>query len=92
VLILSHLLFATPFSERVRISLTLTTFAGALLDAVGPWAVRYVAADFSYLLLFGWMLLGGGSLLIVLVTLAAMWAPERWLTRLTPQQPATGDE
>jgi hypothetical protein len=89
VLILSHLLFGTPFSTRVRIWLTAITFAGALLDAFGPWSVRYVAAGCAYLLIVGWMLLGGGSLLIVLLTLSSMWAPGRWLARILP--PAAND-
>ena len=84
VLILSHLLFGTPFSARVRIWLTTVTFAGAFLDAFGPWAVRYVAAGFAYVLVLGWVLLGAGASLIVLTTFFAMWAPERWLARFTP--------
>jgi hypothetical protein len=91
VLILSHLLFATPCSPRVRIVLTVINFAGALLDALGPWAVRYVAAGFAYFLILGWTLLGGGSLLTLLLTLAAMWGPERWLARFAGA-PANGEE
>ncbi len=91
VLILSHLLFGTPLSSRARVALTGITFAGALLDALGPWAVRYVAGGFAYVLIFGWMLLGGGSLLMVGLTFAAMWLPERWLTRTTPTT-SRGDE
>ena len=91
VLILSHLLFATPLSSRVRVWLTAIAFTGALLDAIGPWGVRYVAAGFAYLLILGWMLLGGGSLLIVVLTLLAMWAPESWTIWLAPSTPK-GDE
>lgn len=81
VLILSHLLYATPASPRLRIYLTSITFAGAFLDAVGPWAVRYLSANFAYLLIVGWMLLAGGALLIVALTLVAMWMPRRWGAR-----------
>jgi hypothetical protein len=82
VLILSHLLYATPASSRLRVWLTSFTFVGAFLDAVGPWAVRYLAAGFAYLLIVGWMSLAGGALLIVTLTLVAMWGPERWVARL----------
>lgn len=91
VLILSHLLYATPFSVRLRIWLTAIAFAGAFLDAIGPWAVRYLSAGCVYVLMLGWALLAGGPLLIVILTLLAMWAPERWVGRFTLSQPANGD-
>jgi hypothetical protein len=79
VLILTHLLYATPTSVRFRVWLTVLTFVGAFLEAVGPWAVRYVAAACAYLLLAGWALLAGGTLVIVVVTIASMWGPEGWV-------------
>ena len=91
VLILSHLLYGTPLSVRFRIWMTAIAFAGALLDALGPWAVRYLAAGCAYLLILGWVLLGGGTLLMVLVTLIAMWAPERWMAWFAAP-PANGDD
>jgi len=91
VLILSHLLYGTPLSVRSRIWMTAVAFAGALLDALGPWAVRYLAAGCAYLLILGWVLLGGGTLLMVLVTLIAMWGPERWMAGFA-SPPANGDD
>ena len=76
VLILSHLLYAAVASPRLRMGLTIVTFAGALLEISGPWAVRYLAGGFAYALLAGWLLLGGGMTLIILLTLLAMWRPE----------------
>jgi hypothetical protein len=76
VLILSHLLYAAVVSSRLRMVLTVVTFAGALLEIAGPWAVRYVAGGFAYALLAGWFLLGGGMATIILLTLVAMWRPE----------------
>ncbi len=84
VLILSHLLIGTPLSARARIWLVVMTFAGALLDVLGPWGVRYVAPGLVYVLLAGWLLLVTGSSLIVLLTLLSMWGPERWLASLEP--------
>lgn len=78
VLILSHLLYGTPASARLRIWLTSITFLGAFLDAVGPWALRYLSAGFSYVLLIGWIFLAGGAFMIVMLTLLAMWGPMRW--------------
>jgi hypothetical protein len=92
VLILSHLLYATPASPRLRIYLTSITFAGAFLDAVGPWAVRYLSASFAYLLIVGWMLLAGGALLIVTLTLVAMWMPKRWGSRTAAPPSTNGDD
>ncbi|MGD0836224.1 MAG: hypothetical protein ABSB49_06225 [Polyangia bacterium] len=84
VLILSHLVCATPFSTRVRVWLTTLTFAGAFLDILGPWGVRYLSRAFAYPLLVGWLLLGGGAAAITILTLFAMWGPQSWLRRLTP--------
>jgi len=81
VLILSHLLYATPFSARLRVWLTAVAFAGAFLDALGPWGVRYVSPVCAYALMFGWALLGAGLLLIVSLSLLAMWGPEGWMGR-----------
>ena len=92
VLILSHLLYGTPASARLRVWLTAITFAGALLDAVGPWAVRYLAAGFAYVLIVGWMLLAGGGLLIVALTLVSMWGPKRWVSRIASPTPTKGDD
>ena len=81
VLILSHLLYATRFSVRLRIWLTAIAFSGAFLDALGPWGVRYVSPVCAYALMLGWVLLGGGLLLIVFLSLLAMWGPESWVGR-----------
>jgi hypothetical protein len=82
VLILAHLLYATPAPVRIRVWLTALTFAGVVLDAIGPWSVRYVASAMAYGLMLGWLLLALGSLAIIAVTLLAMWAPLRWIARL----------
>jgi hypothetical protein len=76
-LILSHLLYGTAARPRVRIGLTVVLYTGALLDVLGPWAIRYLAAGFAYVLLLGWLLLGAGLLAVVLFTLFAMWLPPR---------------
>ena len=92
VRILSHLLYATPASSRLRIYLTSITFTGTFLDAVGPWAVRYLSAGFAYLLIVGWILLAGGALFIVTLTLVAMWGPRHWGTRIATPAPTNGDD
>jgi hypothetical protein len=76
VLILAHLLIATPTSSRFRVALTSATFAGAFLEASGPWAVRYGSPACAYALLAGWALLGAGSAFIIVVTLLSMWGPD----------------
>ena len=88
VLILSHLLYGTPTSVRLRVGLTLAVFAGALLDAIAPWLVRYVAAACAYVSILGWLLLAGGSLIVVLVSLLSMWGSERsvaWFASPPPE-------
>jgi hypothetical protein len=92
VLILSHLLYATPAPTRLRVYLTSITFAGAFLDAVGPWTVRYLSAGFAYLLIVGWLFLAGGGLLIVALTLVSMWGPKRWIFLIASPTPTKGDD
>jgi len=92
VLILSHLLYATPTPTRLRVYLTSITFAGAFLDAVGPWTVRYLSAGFAYLLIVGWLFLTGGGLLIVALTLVSMWGPKRWIFLIASPTPTKGDD
>jgi len=77
VLIVSHLLYGTPTSVRLRVWLTLVVFTGALLDVIAPWLVRYVAGAMAYVTIVGWLLLAGGTLLIVIITLLSMWGSER---------------
>jgi hypothetical protein len=89
-LILTHLLFATPTSSATRVRWTLVTYTGALLDVLGPWAVRYVSAVFAYVLLAGWILLAVGLIGIVAISLASTWGPERWFASLPPPGPNGG--
>jgi len=78
VLILAHLLGATPASARLRTGLTVATYLGAALEIGSPWGVRYAAAGFAYALLTGWALLAGGLLCMLIISLVYMWGPERW--------------
>jgi hypothetical protein len=92
VLILSHLLYGTPASARLRVWLTSVTFLGAFLDAVGPWAVRYLAAGFSDILIVGWIFLAGGAFLMAMLTLVAMWWPQRFHASSTVPPTTNGED
>ncbi len=78
LLILSHLLSATPVSTRARLGVIGATSAGAFLDLFAPWAVRYLSGAFAYALLSAWLLLAGGMICMLAVSLVFMWGPERW--------------
>lgn len=78
LLILSHLLSATPLPARARLGVIGATSAGAFLDICAPWAVRYLSGSFAYVLLAAWLLLGGGMLCMLVVSLVSLWGPERW--------------
>ena len=80
LLILSHLLAATPLPLRARLGIVGATSAGAFLDVCAPWAVRYLSGAFAWALLAGWVLLGAGMLCMLGVSLVSMWGPERWST------------
>jgi hypothetical protein len=88
LLILSHLLYATPVSIRIRIWLTIVSFSGGLLDVSGPWGVRYVSGTMAYALLLGWLLLAIGGLAMIAISLVAMWGPERWWGQPAPAAPS----
>lgn len=78
LLILSHLLSATPVPSRARLWIIGATFVGAVLDIGAPWAIRYVAGAFAWALLAGWLLLGGGMLCMLVASLVYLLGPERW--------------
>jgi hypothetical protein len=78
LLILSHLLAATPLPARARLGVIGATSAGAFLDLCAPWAVRYLSGAFAWALLAAWLLLGGGMLCMLGVSLVSLWGPERW--------------
>jgi len=80
LLILSHLLAATPLPQRARLGVIGATSAGAVLDICAPWAVRYLSGGFAWALLAAWILLGGGMLCMLGVSLVGLWGPERWST------------
>jgi hypothetical protein len=91
LLILAHLLSATPISQRARVGLIVAGFAGAALDVGSPWAIRYVAGAFAYVLIAAWILLAGSMLSMVVVSLFSMWAPERWSSRLSLPEVVNGN-
>jgi hypothetical protein len=76
LLILTHLLFATDCPPRWRTGLTLASFVGAFVEIFGPFAVRYLAAGFAWVLPIGWLLLCLGMLGCTIVSLVAIWGPE----------------
>ena len=90
-LILSHLLYGTMVSTRVRVGLTLAVYLGAFLDALGPWAIRYLSGSFAYVLLLGWILLAGGMLAIVFFTLISMWTRSPQAAPSPVQEPSNGE-
>jgi len=78
LLVLSHLLSATPIPARARLGVIGVTSVGAFLDICAPWAVRYLSGAFGYALLAAWLLLTGGMLCMLAISLVCMWGPERW--------------
>ncbi len=78
LLVLSHLLSATPIPARARLGVIGVTSVGAFLDICAPWAVRYVSGAFGYALLAAWLLLTGGMLCMLAISLVYIWGPERW--------------
>src|SRR5258708_36777279 len=46
LLILSHLLIATPLSARLRLRLTVPAYAGPPLEIAGAWALRQLNGSF----------------------------------------------
>jgi hypothetical protein len=80
LLVLTHLLFGTGATSWIRMGFTASSYVGALLQLVGPWAIRYGSAHFAWMLLLGWLLLTGSMLLLIGVSLAAAWGSRRDLT------------
>ncbi|HVN83490.1 MAG TPA: hypothetical protein VMW17_01460 [Candidatus Binatia bacterium] len=72
-LVLAHLFVATSLSPPAKLWLISVGFAGLAGDLVGPWLIRYVAADFSYLQLASWLGEWVGFSAFVLCPLHEMW-------------------
>jgi hypothetical protein len=87
VLILAHLLYATPIATRAKVWLTAATYLGAVLEIGGPWAVRYLAGAFAWALLAGWALLASGIAAIIVLSLVSMWGPEPWHDFIASTEP-----
>ena len=87
VLILAHLLYATPLSTGAKVWLTVLTYAGAVLEIACPWAVRYLSAGFAWPLLAGWTLLAAGIVAIVVLSLVSMWGPDSWHDFIASPEP-----
>jgi hypothetical protein len=64
-LILAHLFVSTSASPTFKAIVLVVAFAGLLGDLIGPWLVRYVAPEWSWLLLASWaaQMVGNGVLL-----------------------------
>ncbi len=68
-LILAHLFAASIVSPRAKTALIGVTFIGVVGDLGAPWLIRYVSADFAWLLIGSWIALWLGSGAMVCLSL-----------------------
>jgi hypothetical protein len=73
LLVLTHVLFMTRLSDRAKVGITLVAYAAALLELVSPWLVRYGAAGFAWLKLFGDLVFHSTMILLIVVPFYEAW-------------------
>jgi hypothetical protein len=76
LLVLTHVFFMTPWSERARVAVTILAYGAAALDLAAPWAVWSLGAAFAPLKLFSSVLYHATLFFLVGACLyETWWAP-----------------
>jgi hypothetical protein len=84
LLVLTHLFFMTPWSERTKVGITALAYGAALADLVAPWLVRYGGEAFAW-----WKTLSSLTNHAALLFLLGVCFYETWLRRI-PSAPIDG--
>lgn len=75
LLILTHVFFLTPWSERAKVGVTGLAYAAALADLAAPWLVRYGGAGFAWWKLLSSVAYHGTLAFLVGACLWDLWRP-----------------
>ena len=73
LLVLTHLLLFIPAPSTVKLWLIVLPFAAALLDEGASWLVRFAHPGFAYLKIAGFLLLQTSLLVLVVLSLWAVF-------------------
>jgi hypothetical protein len=71
--VLGHLFALTRVSQRAKIWLALLGFGAVVVDAAGPWIVRFLWPPFAAVLVVNTALLAGVVLIYLIVPLWELW-------------------
>lgn len=78
--VLGHLFALTRVSQRIKTRLALLGFAAVVLDAAGPWIVRFVWPPFAAVHVVNTALLAG---VVAIYLFVPLW--ELWFVKPAPQ-------
>ena len=69
LLVLCHVFYMTAVSDRLKKGITWAVFLAALVEIGAPWLIRFVSADFAFLMAISGSVLGAGMLILIAVPL-----------------------
>jgi len=69
LLVLCHIFYMTDAPDWLKKGLTWSVFLAALIEIGAPWLIRFVSADFAFLMTVSGSVLGTGMLILIVVPL-----------------------
>jgi len=69
LLVLCHIFYMTAAPDWLKKGLTWSVFLAALVEIGAPWLIRFVSADFAFLMAMSGSVLGTGMLILIAVPL-----------------------
>ena len=85
VLTLTHLMLMTDFSTRLKIWISVLTYASALADEAGGWLVRFVHPAFAYFKIAAFLVLECSLLALVLIVSLSLIQARYRMARNNPE-------
>jgi hypothetical protein len=77
LLVLCHVFYMATVPERLKEAITWVAFSSLLGEIGAPWLVRFVAAEFAYLMVFSNLLLSASILLLIGTPMYELWLKPR---------------
>ena len=87
VLMLTHLIIFSPFSDRLKAVIISTSFLSALLTEASGWLVRFVHPQFAYLKILSFLVFQGMLIFLIFSLGLYLWKSKTKKTRAKPGPP-----
>lgn len=77
LLVLCHIFYMTASPDWLKKGITWSVFLAALVEIGAPWLIRFVSADFAFLMALSGSVLGLGMLILIGLPLYEIWGRPR---------------